>query len=97
MSWIRRETENNTVQYICTNCNDYHEFREDFGERTFNENYIFCRRCGAKNGTGIVPGNSYISNEESMTCDGCIYEHKGHENCNYCRRASYLGDYYQSR
>lgn len=55
MIWIRRETEKGTVQYICPHCHDYHEFREDFGERTFNENYIFCRRCGAKNGTGTPP------------------------------------------
>ena len=55
MIWIRRETEKGTVQYICPHCHDYHEFREDFGERTFSENYIFCRRCGARNGTGIAP------------------------------------------
>lgn len=55
MGWIRRETEKGTVQYICPYCHDYHEFREDFGAWTFSENYIFCRRCGAKNGTGTVP------------------------------------------
>lgn len=55
MAWIRRETENGTVQYICSNCYDYHEFRKDFGEHTFNENFIFCRRCGARNGTGVPP------------------------------------------
>lgn len=55
MSWIRRETEKGTVQYICPHCNDYHEFREDFGEHAFNENFIFCRRCGARNGTGSFP------------------------------------------
>lgn len=55
MSWIRRETEKGAVQYICPHCHDYHEFREDFGERTFSENYIFCRRCGARNGTGNAP------------------------------------------
>ena len=55
MSWIRRETEKGTVQYICPHCHDYHEFREDFGGRTFSENYIFCRRCGARNGTGNAP------------------------------------------
>lgn len=55
MAWIRRETEKGTVQYVCSNCNDYHEFREDFGERTFNENFIFCRRCGVKNWTGTAP------------------------------------------
>ena len=55
MGWIRRETEKGTTQYICPNCHDYHEFREDFGEQTFNENFVFCRRCGARNGTGTAP------------------------------------------
>lgn len=55
MGWIRRETEKGTTQYICPNCHDYHEFRDDFGEQTFNENFIFCRRCGARNGTGTAP------------------------------------------
>lgn len=55
MGWIRRETEKGTTQYICPNCLDYHEFRDDFGEQTFNENFIFCRRCGARNGTGTAP------------------------------------------
>lgn len=55
MGWIRRETEKGTTQYICPNCHDYHEFREDFGEQTFSENFIFCRRCGARNGTGTAP------------------------------------------
>ena len=31
---------------------------------------------------------------EPLTCEGCIHEHNEHENCNYCKRASYLGDYY---
>ena len=70
MSWIRRETEKETVQYICPHCHDYHEFREDFGERTFSENYIFCRRCGARNGTGnaptITPPNEWVSVEERL-------------------------------
>ena len=65
MSWIRRETEKGTVQYICPHCHDYHEFREDFGGRTFSENYIFCRRCGARNGTGnaptLTPPNEWVS------------------------------------
>ncbi len=55
MSWIRRKTERGTVQYICPYCYDYHEFREDFGESAFGENFIFCRRCGARNGAGTVP------------------------------------------
>lgn len=68
MAWIRRETEKGTVQYICPHCSDYHEFREDFGERTFNENFIFCRRCGARNGTGtaptLTPPNEEVSHDE---------------------------------
>lgn len=70
MSWIRRETEKGTVQYICPRCHDYHEFREDFGERTFSENYIFCRRCGARNGTGnaptLTPPNEWVSVENAL-------------------------------
>ena len=73
MSWIRRETEKKTVQYICPHCHDYHEFREDFGERTFSENYIFCRRCGARNGTGnaptLTPQNEWVSVEERLPED----------------------------
>lgn len=34
---------------------------------------------------------------EALTCEGCIYEHNEHENCNYCKRAPYLGDYYYRR
>lgn len=74
MSWIRRETEKGTVQYICPRCHDYHEFREDFGERTFSENYIFCRRCGARNGTGnaptLTPPNEPLMLEELREMDG---------------------------
>lgn len=70
MGWIRRETERGTTQYICPNCHDYHEFREDFGEQTFNENFIFCRRCGARNGTGtaptLTPQNEWVSVEERL-------------------------------
>ena len=73
MSWIRRETEKKTVQYICPHCHDYHEFREDFGERTFSENYTFCRRCGARNGTGnaptLTPPNEWVSVEERLPED----------------------------
>ena len=70
MGWIRRETERGTTQYICPNCHDYHEFREDFGEQTFNENFIFSRRCGARNGTGtaptLTPQNEWVSVEERL-------------------------------
>lgn len=55
MKWIRRKTEKGTVQYVCPQCHDYHEFRDDFGEHTFRENFIFCRRCGSKNGDGTPP------------------------------------------
>ena len=34
---------------------------------------------------------------EPLTCAGCIHEHNEHENCYYCQRASYLGDYYYRR
>ena len=34
---------------------------------------------------------------EPLTCEECIYEHNEHENCNYCNRAPYLGDYYYRR
>lgn len=34
---------------------------------------------------------------EPLACEGCIYEHNEHENCNYCKRAPYLGDYYYRR
>ena len=37
---------------------------------------------------------------EPLTCEGCIYEYYGyigHEDCNYCKRAPYLGDYYCRR
>ena len=35
--------------------------------------------------------------DEPLTCEGCIHEEKEHQNCNYCMRASYLGDYYYRR
>lgn len=31
---------------------------------------------------------------EPLTCAGCVYENNEHEECNYCRRAAYLSDYY---
>ena len=34
---------------------------------------------------------------EPLTCEGCIHEEKEHQNCNYCMRASYIGDYYYRR
>lgn len=34
---------------------------------------------------------------EPLTCEGCIHEEKEHQNCNYCKRAPYLGDYYYRR
>ena len=34
---------------------------------------------------------------EALTCEGCIHEYNEHENCNYCKRAPYLGDYYYRR
>lgn len=45
--WIRYEDmHEKSVKYICSNCHDYHAFRNDFGESTFSGNYLFCRRCG---------------------------------------------------
>lgn len=74
MGWIRRGTEKGTTQYICPNCHDYHEFREDFGEQTFSENFIFCRRCGARNGTGtaptLTPPNKPLTLEQLREMDG---------------------------
>ena len=81
MGWIRRETEKGTTQYICPNCHDYHEFREDFGEQTFNENFVFCRRCGARNGTGtaptLTPPNEPLTLEELREMGGQPYWHVG--------------------
>ena len=74
MGWIRRETEKGTTQYICPNCHDYHEFREDFGEQTFSENFIFCRRCGARNGTGTsAPPHPAADVAEVVRCKDCQY------------------------
>ena len=74
VGWIRKETEKGTTQYICPNCHDYHEFREDFGEHTFSENYIFCRRCGRRNGTGtpppLTPPNEPLTLEQLREMDG---------------------------
>ena len=92
MGWIRRETEKGTTQYICPNCHDYHEFREDFGEQTFNENFIFCRRCGARNGTGTAP--TLTPPNEPLTCEGCAedgkweweYQNGAECPCTYCKR-----------
>ena len=93
MSWIRRETEKETVQYICPHCHDYHEFREDFGERSFSENYIFCRRCGARNGTGNAP--TLTPPNEVLTCDGCYYLDRDPAPCAYCIRSKPEGDHYR--
>ncbi len=93
MAWIRRETENGTVQYICSNCYDYHEFRKDFGEHTFNENFIFCRRCGARNGTGVPP--AITPPNEPLTCDGCISLGTSYGPCMNCIRSRLRGDMYR--
>ena len=44
---VRRNDEMHTL-YVCSECNDYHGFRDDPGEHTFKENYHYCRLCGAK-------------------------------------------------
>ena len=44
---------------------------------------------------GEVKGNFYRRPpEEPLTCEGCVHEINEHENCNYCIRTGYLGDYY---
>ena len=55
--WIRYDdVQEGAIKYICPNCGDYHAFKKNGGspfltdERTFGENYIFCRKCGKKNG-----------------------------------------------
>ena len=45
-----------------------------------------------------VKGNFYRRPpEEPLMCEGCVHEINEHENCNYCIRAGYLGDYYCRR
>ena len=55
--WIRYEdVQERSVKYICPKCGDYHAFRVDGGspfltsERTFSANFIYCRKCGKRNG-----------------------------------------------
>lgn len=38
-----------------------------------------------------------LTQPNELTCEGCIHEYNEHENCNYCKRALYLGDYYCCR
>lgn len=38
-----------------------------------------------------------IPQNETLTCKECIHEENEHQNCNYCVRAPYLGDYYYHR
>lgn len=68
---------------------------------------IACEKCGAlaltKSAAPQVAANLTLRKptltqpNEPLTCEGCIYEHNEHENCNYCKRAPYLGDYYYRR
>lgn len=44
---VARHGEMHTL-YVCSECNDYHGFREDPGQHTFCSNYLYCRTCGAK-------------------------------------------------
>lgn len=47
--WIERDAGKGTRQYICSNCNDYHEFRSDStNQRSVKGNFLYCRKCGAK-------------------------------------------------
>lgn len=55
--WIRYEdVQELSVKYICPKCGDYHAFLVDGGspfltsERTFSDNFIYCRKCGKRNG-----------------------------------------------
>lgn len=45
----------------------------------------------------IINRQPTLTPSNELTCEGCIYEKKGHENCNYCMRASWLNDYYCHR
>lgn len=47
--------------------------------------------------SAIASAPTLTQPNEALTCDGCIHEHNEHENCYYCQRASYLGDYYYRR
>lgn len=42
----------------------------------------------------ILQEVSTLTQQNELTCEGCIHEKKEHENCNYCMRASWLNDYY---
>lgn len=44
-----------------------------------------------------MPAVDYQETSNELTCEGCIHEYNEHENCNYCKRALYLGDYYCCR
>lgn len=45
--WIEQKTERGTVQYICSKCFDYHEFRSDAVDSYIvRGNFLFCRKCG---------------------------------------------------
>lgn len=45
--WIEQKTERGTVQYICSKCFDYHEFRSDAViSYIVRGNFLFCRKCG---------------------------------------------------
>ena len=49
--WIRTETRRGKeihTLYVCSECNDYHGFRDDPGAASFAGNYLFCRICGAR-------------------------------------------------
>lgn len=52
---------------------------------------------GHTSGEAIRRIGTLTQPNEPLTCEGCIYEHNEHENCNYCKRAPYLGDYYYRR
>lgn len=53
---------------------------------------IYCAAEGKENDVPIRPIETPPN--EPLTCEGCVYENNEHEECNYCRRAVYLSDYY---
>ena len=76
----------------------YREAREKILDRflaAFAEGY----RLGKEGANVDGKDNNAPTKEQSgsLTCEGCIHEENEHENCNYCVRASYLGDYYYRR
>ena len=46
--WIERKIAGGIWQYICSECGDYHAFKNIHSMAAeFNDNYNYCRKCGA--------------------------------------------------